>query len=46
MRPGLAKIIENLLISKHFGSLQLSIPIAANAGCIDYAEPFPSDGVC
>jgi len=38
MRPGLAKIIENVHISRNFDIPETTIPIAANACCIEYAD--------
>jgi len=40
MRPGLAKIIENVLISRYFESPETVLHIAENACCIDYADPW------
>jgi hypothetical protein len=38
MRPGLAKIIEKVRISKYFESAETNIHIAENAGCFEYAD--------
>jgi len=38
MRPGLAKIIVKVRISRNFESPETDLQIAANACCIDYAD--------
>ena len=38
MRPGLAKIIEKVRISRNFESPETNLHIAENACCIDYAD--------
>jgi hypothetical protein len=38
MRPGLAKIFENVHISQYFESLETELHIAENDCCIDYAD--------
>jgi len=38
IRPGLAKIIETVLISRYFESPETEVHTAANACCIDYAD--------
>ena len=38
MRPGVAKIIEKVCISRYFESPETDLPIADNACCIDYAD--------
>jgi len=38
MRPGLAKIIEKVCISRYFENPETDSHIAANACCVDYTE--------
>jgi len=38
MRPGLAKIIEKVLISRYFESPEADLHIAENACCMKYAS--------
>jgi len=38
MRPGFAKIIEKVRISRYFKSSETDLHIAENAWCIDYAD--------
>ena len=45
MRPGLAKIIEKVRISRYFESPETELRIAENACCIDYANTWPSKRV-
>jgi len=45
MKPGLAKIIENVRISWYFGSPEIDLPIAENACCIDYTDTWSSKWV-
>jgi len=45
MKPGLAKIIEKVLISWYFGSPEIDLHIAENAYCIDYADTWSSKRV-
>ena len=45
MRPGLAKIIEKVHISRYFESPETDIHIAENACYIDYADTWPSKQV-
>jgi len=45
MRPGLAKIIENVPISTYFESAETDIHIAENACCIDYTDTWSSKRV-
>ena len=45
MRPGLAKLIEEVLISRNFESPRTDLHIAANPGCIGYAYPGSSKRV-
>jgi len=45
MRPGLAKIIEKVRISRYFESAQTDLHIAENACCIDYADTWSSKQV-
>jgi len=42
MKPGLAKIIENICISWYFESPEIDLHIAVNAYCIDYADTWSS----
>jgi hypothetical protein len=37
-RPGLAKMIENVCISRHFEPPETKLHIAENADCIDYTH--------
>jgi len=45
MRPGLAKIIEKVRISKYFESPETDLHIVENACCIDYADTWLSNQV-
>ena len=45
MRPGLAKIIENVRISRYFDSPETDLNIQANTCCIDYTDTWPSQRV-
>jgi len=45
MRPGLAKIIERVRISRHFGRPESDLHIAENACCIDSADSWSSKRV-
>jgi len=45
MRPGLAKIIENVSILRYFEKTETDHHIAENACCIDYADPWSSKRV-
>ena len=45
MRPGLAKIIEKVCISRYFESPETDLHIAENACCIDYADTCSSKRV-
>jgi hypothetical protein len=45
MRPGLAKIIQTVLISSYFESPETDHHIAENACCIDYADTWSSKRV-
>jgi len=45
MRPGLAKIIEKVRISKYFERPETDLHIAKNACCIDYAETWSTKQV-
>ena len=45
MRPGLAKIIENVRISTYFESPETELHIAENACCIDYTDTWLSKQV-
>jgi len=38
MKPGLAKIMEKVHISRYIGSAETDLHIAENACCIDYAN--------
>jgi len=38
MRPGLAKIIEKVRISRHVEESEIDLDIAEDASCIDYAD--------
>jgi hypothetical protein len=38
MKPGLAKLIEKVLISTYFESAETDLHTAENACCIDYAD--------
>jgi len=38
MKPGLAKIIEKVCISRYFASPEIDLHIAENACCMDYAD--------
>jgi len=38
MKPGLAKIIEKVRISRYFDSAETDLHLAENACCIDYAD--------
>jgi len=38
IRPGLAKIIDNVCISRYFESPETNLHIAENACCIDYTD--------
>jgi len=42
MRPGLAKIIEKVRISRYFESPETDLYIAENACCIDYTDTWSS----
>ena len=42
MRPGLAKIIQKVYISRHFERPKTDLHIAENTWCIDYAETWSS----
>jgi len=42
MRPGLAKIIEQVCISRYFESPETDLHIAGNACCVDYANTWLS----
>jgi len=42
MKPGLAKIIEKVRISRYFESAETDLHIAENACCIDYANTWSS----
>jgi len=46
MRPGFAKIIKKVHISRHFERPGTDLDIAENACCIDYPDPCSSKGVC
>jgi len=45
MRPGLAKIIQKVCVSKYFDSTETDLRIAENACDIDYADPWSSKRV-
>jgi len=45
MRPGLAKILEKVCISRYFESLETDLHIAENACCIYYADTWSSKPV-
>jgi len=45
MRPGFAKIIEKVLISRYFESAETDLHIAENACCIDYTDTWFSKRV-
>jgi len=45
MRPGLAKIIDKVRISKYFESAETDLHIAKNACCIDHADTWSSKQV-
>jgi len=45
MKPGLAKIIEKVHISRYFESAETDLHIAENACCIDYANTWSSKRV-
>jgi len=45
MKPGLAKIIEKVCISRYFESAETDLHIAENACCIDYANTWLSKRV-
>jgi len=38
MKPGIAKIIEIVRISRYFGSAETHLHVAENASCIDYTN--------
>jgi len=42
MRPGLAKMIEKVPISRYFENSETDLHIAKNACCIDYADSWSS----
>jgi len=42
MRPGLAKIIEKVGVSRYFESCETDLHRAENACCIDYADTWSS----
>jgi hypothetical protein len=42
MRPGLARIIEKVLISTYYESTETAVHIAENAWCIDYTDTWTS----
>jgi len=42
MKPGLAKIIEKVHISRYYESPETNLHIAENAGCITYADTWSS----
>jgi len=43
MRPGLAKIIEKVSISRYFESSETDLHTAENTCCIDYADTWSSN---
>ena len=45
MKPGVAKIIEKVRISRYFESPETDLHIAENASCIDYANTWSSKRV-
>jgi len=45
MRPGLAKIIENVWISTYFECAETDLQIAENAGWTDYADTWSAKQV-
>ena len=45
MKPGLAKIIEKVCISRYFESAETDLHIAENACCVDYANTWSSKRV-
>ena len=45
MRPGLAKIIEKVHISRYFESPETNLHIAEDPCCIDYADAWSSKRV-
>ena len=45
MTPGLAKIIEKVLISSYFESPETDLHIAENACCTEYADAWLSNEV-
>jgi len=45
MKPGLAKIIEKVRISRYFETAETDLHIAENACCIDYANTWSSKWV-
>jgi len=45
MRPGLAKLIEKVRISRYFESPETTLHIAEIASCIDYADTWSSKRV-
>jgi hypothetical protein len=45
MRPGLAKIIEKVHISRYFESPETDLHMAENAWSIDYADTWTSKRV-
>ena len=45
MKPGLAKIIDKVHISRYSENSETNYPIAANASCVDSVDPWSSKRV-